>query len=264
MIPGVIMLGVIGGLGLWSTRRLLAPSNAVDTPSPSPATLLLFVLAVAINTVIQVVGLETLGITMDAPEDLPSVIAILSLAGLASTLLAVGLVRVTGQLALADLGLKQHRGRNPLLIAPAVWMTYLPVFALVSWANLEILPFLDIEAESQQLVEMFLANDAARTSPIIWVGAVILIPFSEELFFRGCLYGGLKSLCSRPVAMVGSALVFGLLHEPSVALPVTCLGIVLAWLYERTGSLIAPALLHGLHNGIQLSLVCLFPETMAG
>ncbi len=264
MIPAVIMLGVMGGFGLWSTRRLLAPSNAVDTPSPSPATLLLFVLAIAISTVIQVVGIEALGISLNAPEDLPSVIAILSLAGLTSTFFALGLARVTGRLSLADLGLKQHRGRSPLLLAPAVWVTYLPLFALVSWGNLEILRFLEIEAESQQLVEMFLASNAARTSPIIWVGAVILIPFAEELFFRGCLYGGLKSLCSRPVAMAGSALVFGLLHEPSVALPVTCLGLVLAWLYERTGSLIAPVLLHGLHNGIQLSLVCLFPETMAG
>lgn len=83
----------------------------------------------------------------------------------------------------------------------------------------------------------------------------VLAPFTEEIFFRGMVYRYLRARWPIWAAVVGSALLFGLAHFSGLnglaLLPVFVLmGIVLALIYERTGSLGNTILLHGLNNGI--------------
>jgi hypothetical protein len=96
-----------------------------------------------------------------------------------------------------------------------------------------------------------------RDSALAFAGAGFLVcvvaPVAEELFFRGFVFGGLRRHGFWPAAIVSGA-VFGLAHVLGSPLgfivPLAFLGMVLAFLYERTGSLYPPMALHALNNSI--------------
>ncbi len=84
------------------------------------------------------------------------------------------------------------------------------------------------------------------------LGAVVA-PVAEEVFFRGFLYAGLRGRWGLGWGLAVSALIFGLAHlMPGVLVPIALLGVVLAWLYEVTGSLWPSILLHMAINGLAL------------
>jgi membrane protease YdiL (CAAX protease family) len=92
------------------------------------------------------------------------------------------------------------------------------------------------------------------------VGAVFFAPLFEELIFRGLLYGSLRSRFSWPVAAVASALVFGIAHGYGVAgfLSVLVSGVLWAWVYERTGSLLPSIAAHVVNNAaVSITLLAL-------
>jgi membrane protease YdiL (CAAX protease family) len=82
-------------------------------------------------------------------------------------------------------------------------------------------------------------------------GPIVLAPVAEELFFRGIVQSFVRQhLGTRWGAVLISSLVFGLAHyvQPHVVVPLTALGFVLGYLYEKRGSLWAPIVLHILFN----------------
>jgi membrane protease YdiL (CAAX protease family) len=88
---------------------------------------------------------------------------------------------------------------------------------------------------------------------------ILLIVFaasiSEEICFRGMLYGGLRERLPRLVAALLAGAVFGGLHAltgVSAVPPLIFFGFVLALLYERTGSIVPCILLHMLNNSVAL------------
>jgi membrane protease YdiL (CAAX protease family) len=89
----------------------------------------------------------------------------------------------------------------------------------------------------------------------IAAGALIVVaaPFSEEVFFRGFVFGGLRHrLPFWPAAIVAGTL-FGLVHYTGVSsigvLPqLAVLGLILCWIYERTGSIWPTIAVHVLNN----------------
>jgi CAAX protease family protein len=84
---------------------------------------------------------------------------------------------------------------------------------------------------------------------------VILAPLSEEICFRGMLYGGLRTrLPAVPAALLGG-LVFGGLHALtgiSAVPPLVAFGFLLCLLYEKTGSIVPGIVLHMLNNSVAL------------
>ena len=86
--------------------------------------------------------------------------------------------------------------------------------------------------------------------------ALLVAPFAEELFFRGFVFVGLANRFGFWWGAVGSAAVFSLVHiEPVKIFPLFILGLLLAWVYYKTGSLWTPVLMHFLNNGIALAVV---------
>jgi len=86
---------------------------------------------------------------------------------------------------------------------------------------------------------------------VLWVGAVVIAPISEEFFFRGLVQTVLRDVSRRPwVAVAVTALVFGVAHwqQPQAVPPIVALGVLLGAAYERTGSLVTPVALHMLFN----------------
>jgi membrane protease YdiL (CAAX protease family) len=96
-----------------------------------------------------------------------------------------------------------------------------------------------------------------------WFGAVgmlvfggIIAPFAEELYFRGVLYAWLRQRRGVWIAMFISSLLFGLLHgEASIAGAAFVLGMILAWTYERSNSLLPPVLIHIINNSFKIILL---------
>ncbi|HEX9818306.1 MAG TPA: type II CAAX endopeptidase family protein [Methylomirabilota bacterium] len=82
------------------------------------------------------------------------------------------------------------------------------------------------------------------------LGAVVFAPMFEELIFRGLLYSSLRSRFSWPVAAAGSAVVFGFAHGYGITgfLSVVLSGVVWAYFYERTGSLLPCMTAHVVNN----------------
>ena len=88
--------------------------------------------------------------------------------------------------------------------------------------------------------------------------AVVLAPLAEELLFRGILYTLIKQHGRPRLALWGTSLLFGAIHFNLAALPSLCfLGLVFAWLYERTGNLLAPVTAHVLFNAVNFTAVVL-------
>lgn len=99
------------------------------------------------------------------------------------------------------------------------------------------------------------------TGPLAAVAVALLIavvaPISEEIFFRGMLFGGLRRRLPTIAAALISAAVFGALHAPTgitAVPPLIFFGFVLALLYERTGSLGPPIVVHAINNALALAV----------
>lgn len=92
---------------------------------------------------------------------------------------------------------------------------------------------------------------------LLGILALLVAPLTEELFFRGFVFGGLANRFGFRWAALGSGAAFSIAHiEPIKLLPLFVLGVLFAWIYYKTGSLWAPMLAHFLNNAI--ALVVLF------
>jgi hypothetical protein len=81
----------------------------------------------------------------------------------------------------------------------------------------------------------------------------LIAPLAEEVFFRGLLHRWLRQRMGFWPAAFLSALLFGVVHvEISVAGAAFLLGLLLAWLYERSGSLWAPIIVHIINNAVKI------------
>jgi CAAX protease family protein len=90
---------------------------------------------------------------------------------------------------------------------------------------------------------------------LVIVAIVIFAPIAEELFFRGIVFNAWLREASRAVAYIGSAALFAAIHLSLVSLlPIFLLGLALAWVYERTGNLLAPIVMHATVNGISVAV----------
>ena len=99
------------------------------------------------------------------------------------------------------------------------------------------------------------AVDASLFLPCLLASGV-LAPICEELFFRGYLMGVFARF-GRGRAVVSSALLFSLAHGVDMAfLPRALIGALLGDAMARTGSILAPMLLHGCYNIANILINC--------
>ena len=85
----------------------------------------------------------------------------------------------------------------------------------------------------------------------LWTSAAVVAPAAEEVFFRGILQNAVgNALRSRWLAITIASLAFGVVHfpQPQAVVPLIAMGLVLGYLYERTGSLRGPIAVHVLFN----------------
>ena len=97
-------------------------------------------------------------------------------------------------------------------------------------------------------------QDVARQqySAVFGVGALLfglISPISEEIVFRGLVYNRMRRYYSATAAIFVSGVLFGAYHGNLVqGLYGTCMGILLAYTYERIHSFLIPCLFHAVAN----------------
>jgi membrane protease YdiL (CAAX protease family) len=150
-----------------------------------------------------------------------------------------------------------------------------------------LLMFLAVEAASavqyigghisahEQVVDIASSLHGPLLIGIMAVIACVIAPLTEEFVFRGFLFNAILRLSSQirvkqgllfpPAPVAGpliaailSAAIFSAFHlAPSAFFPLACGGVVLAFVYFRSGSLVSSMIAHALFNAISLTAVLL-------
>lgn len=113
----------------------------------------------------------------------------------------------------------------------------------------------------------FLPNWMDQTFQVLqsgWLGILcvaVLGPVLEELLFRGAITRVLLKRYPPRWAILASGLIFGIFHVNPVQVMGACLlGILLAWLFYKTGSLVPGIVLHIVNNSLSVYLSLNYPD----
>ncbi|MBD3379848.1 MAG: CPBP family intramembrane metalloprotease [Candidatus Omnitrophica bacterium] len=140
----------------------------------------------------------------------------------------------------------------------AGYIALLPVLIVIMLTTYFVSRALKYEPPVQPIVEVFLEEKQTSVLMVSTLFAAVFGPVAEEIFFRGFMYPAIKKRFGIIWSMFLTAAIFSLLHTHIVGfLPILALGLLLAYLYERTGSLVAPITVHVIHNVGMVMLVFL-------
>ncbi len=135
----------------------------------------------------------------------------------------------------------------------AGYFAALPAFMIVMVTAVLLAEFFHYEPPAHPLVNIFL-EEAARSPLLLGFSiflACVIGPFFEEVFFRGFCYPIIREKYGAGIAMVVTASLFAFIHESTFAFwPIFVLGLALAYVYEKRRNLIAPWVLHMVHNSL--------------
>ena len=174
------------------------------------------------------------------------IIAATAMSGVfAATGIAFSVVRFRDPFS--SLGFVKTSGFKPYLFAVAMWIVGLSV--LMFWVQALVWFGVDSLIPPDTAKQALDEADGNIVATIILVG--ILGPMAEEIFFRGYVLPGLTKKFGIIWALVISSVVFGLFHiDPGAIVPTFALGLMLGWVYLKTGSIWPAMFAHGLHNTV--------------
>lgn len=110
----------------------------------------------------------------------------------------------------------------------------------------------------QPIVDILLKEEKIPVLVYSSVFAAVAGPIMEEIFFRGFMYNAVKRSFGAFWGIVVTASLFSALHAHAVGFaPIMILGVLLAYLYEKTGSLVSSITVHITHNMASLGMVFL-------
>ena len=129
------------------------------------------------------------------------------------------------------------------------YIAAVPILMAIMIATVVVINLTGYVPEKQAIVELFLKEENAPFLLFSAVFAAIGGPIIEELFFMAFFYNALKRYAGVLWAMLATSAVFAALHAHIVGfVPIMVLGIILAYLYEKTGTIISSITVHVIHN----------------
>ena len=145
------------------------------------------------------------------------------------------------------LGFIRTSGIKPYLFAAGMWLigivALLVVMQFLIWLGIDFL--LPPDTAQQAL------DEADGNIVIALLLVAVVGPVAEEIFFRGFVLTGLLRRFGVARALLLSSLLFGAFHiDPGAILLTFMLGLVLGWVYLKTGSIWPAIFAHSLHNAV--------------
>jgi membrane protease YdiL (CAAX protease family) len=247
-LGGIGLIGIVSVAGMWfKNKRLWRVECFNQRPSPWPFNEGLAVLArggACSIFLIAIFAVVPYGVTI--LEDYGSLVLYLPTVVLA----AVWLGRSTNLSFFKVLGCKNSF--QPFKTSLLLLFSVIALGLLGDWL---IMLGGDAFQFSSHWTEWFIPQLVWGSQAELWktsIEVVVVAPVFEELIFRGILYSTLRAKFGVPASLIGSALIFALAHGygPTAFLTVFLSGMLWAWIYERTGSVVPGMCAHAINNGL--------------
>jgi len=143
------------------------------------------------------------------------------------------------------------------------YIAILPILFLVIILVYFVTVLLKYEPPVQTIVQILFEE---KQTSVLWFSIIlasIFGPIAEEIFFRGCLYNAIKNKTGIFWAIIISSFIFSILHFHIVGfVSIFVLGIMLSYLYHKTGSIVSSITLHIFHN-INMVIFALFVKMVS-
>jgi len=145
---------------------------------------------------------------------------------------------------LRDLGLRYYS------ILSTIWYSFISLIAIFALSFLYVFllnTMFGIDAPSSK-IEVLVRNGSISSNTLLII-VTLVAPLSEEIFFRGFLYQAFKKSWGVNAGLFLSSFLFAAVHlEIYSFIPIMIIGWLLAYLFEKTRSLLPAIFLHGIYN----------------
>ena len=240
-------------------EQSLPPEPAEIPPAPQSWLDLLLYLLIGFGSFILISGLIG-GLFSELSPGATFLLFLANFVCLAGTTYLLGVRR--RKISWAALGIRPFRWKwQWLLIGIGLAVLLLPGRALL---GLLVQWLLEGNLDSLQARSDLIMGGAAEFSwfgfSTTLLGAGLLVPISEELYFRGLLHTWFWGKTERVwLRVLVSAAIFGLAHADSIGVVAASavIGVVNAIAYERTRSLFIPIIIHMTTNSAAVLLIYL-------
>ncbi|MBO4855684.1 CPBP family intramembrane metalloprotease [Candidatus Saccharibacteria bacterium] len=147
-----------------------------------------------------------------------------------------------------SLGLKGWPTWTDILLSPIGYIVSTIVAAFILLILQKVVPGVDW-SQTQDIGFNSLYTHLDRI--VTFIALVVVAPITEELLFRGFLYGRLRTKISAVPAIILVSVLFGALHgQWNVAIVVSVMSVFMCIARELTGTIYAGILMHMVRNGI--------------
>ncbi|MCX5688145.1 MAG: type II CAAX endopeptidase family protein, partial [Candidatus Omnitrophica bacterium] len=164
---------------------------------------------------------------------------------------------------LSSLGIACTGFYKNVLSGIIAYMFILPILIAVLILSMLFLNAIGYKLPPQPVFDIFFEEKRSSVVLFLTIFVSILGPIIEEIFFRGFLYSAVRKRFGVIIGVLLSSALFSMLHTNIASfLPIMILGVLMAFLYETTSSLIAPIAVHILHNSIILGFVFCINELL--
>lgn len=177
------------------------------------------------------------------------------------TVFVLRIVLVKYKDKLKSLGLSLMNFFKDALLGIAGYIAALPMIVGALILSIWIAQTVNYDPPIEPILKLFLDERSTLFLLYSTIFVTIFGPIFEEIFFRGFVYSAFKKKIGVLGGIFASSLLFSLLHTNLIGLlPIMALGILLTYLYERTGSLIPSMVVHIIHNTGMMACVFLIKE----
>ncbi len=154
---------------------------------------------------------------------------------------------------LDEVGLKSSSYARLIKIGMIAFVAYFPIRRIIENISIIFFGLFNLPIKGHEVAKIY----PEQTSIFIRMGIILAVtisaPLFEEIFFRGFLYQSLKKAKGVVFAMLLSAGIFAAFHlqlSVFLAIQILFLGLLMAYLMEKTGSLVPGIVVHFLTNFI--------------
>lgn len=176
-------------------------------------------------------------------------------------LFVLWMVRFRFKRPLSEIGLTTANFWRNVGLGLTGYVAMIPPLLVVLVALSVIAQQTKYEPPPQPVVEIYLRESKESSLVLFTVFVAVIGPMIEEIFFRGFTYKALRARFGVKWGIAGTALIFAAMHTSVIAfIPIFLLGAFLAYLYERTGSLVPGISAHVAHNLIMVLFTLAFKQ----